>query len=202
MEPIPIKLILVGSLGVGKTSLIRKFYLKNSSNSLSKTIKGSSYIIIKKKVKHNNFVLQIWDTAGQEKFKSLSKLFTKNTKIAILVYSIDSEESFNELDEWLKLIVAGNDDRVIYGLAGNKSDLASENTIPDEKGLQYAKNIGAIFKSTSAITENGGIEEFIDELFNKYIDYKFNLEDASSKGSTLNRGMIRYSTSGKEKVCC
>jgi len=88
------------------------------------------------------------------------------------------------------------------GVAANKSDLKSESTIPDEKGKEYAKKIGAIWKSTSAITEDGGFEEFIDELFNNYYLEKFDLDAASSaRSSKLNKAMIRYSTVGRKNCC-
>ena len=130
-------------------------------------------------------------------------IFIKDTKIAILVYSIDDEKSFEELDDWLKLIIEVNDNKSItLGVAANKSDLESDSTIPNEKGKEYANKIGAIWKSTSAITEDGGIEEFIDELFNNYYLNKFDLDAASStRSSKLNKGMIRYSTVGRNNCC-
>ena len=114
------------------------------------------------------FEIKLWDIAGQEKYKNLTKLFTKEAKIAILVYWIDNEKSFNSLDNWLKLVNCINEDDLVLGIAGNKSDLASDKTISNERGEEYAKKIRAIFKSTSAMMEDGGIEELIDNLFHKY----------------------------------
>ena len=199
---IPIKIIMIGALGVGKTSLIQR-YSEGNIGSTIKSTKNASSVSKIKTIGECKFEIKLWDTAGQEKYKSLTKLFIKDSKIAILVYSIDDEKSFEELDFWLKLIIAVNDNKnITLGVAANKSDLKSKSTIPDEKGKEYANKIGAIWKSTSAITEDGGIEEFIDELFNNYYLSKFDLDAASStQSSKLNKAMIRYSTVGGNKCC-
>ena len=181
---ITLKIIMVGAMNVGKTSLVTR-YITGKCPSQPKTTKNASYV--NKHIKKNgfNFEIKLWDTAGQEKYKSLTKIFTKDAKIAILVYSIDSEQSFNELDEWLKLVKESNPEDLILGVAANKSDLASESTISAEKGQEYARKIGAIWKSTSAITENGGIEEFIDILFNKYFESNFSMNPTASQSLTI-----------------
>ena len=171
---IPVKIIVVGSMDVGKTSLVTK-YATGKSPVSTKTTKTASYVEKIKNVNGMKFEIKLWDTAGQEKYKCLTKLFIKDAKIALLVYAIDNEQSFKDLDGWLEIIKNTNQDLTIFGIAANKSDLASENTIPDEKGKEYAKKIGAEWKLTSAIGEGGGIEEFIDDLFIKYHNYNFNI---------------------------
>ena len=135
IQVIPIKISVIGSLNVGKTSLVIKYATgKDSTNIERKTTKNAMYVSKKQKVNGTYFELTLWDTAGQEKYMCLTKLFTKDSKIAILVYAIDDEESFNMLDHWLKLIKYSNQDEdIIYAVVANKSDLASENTIPDKK---------------------------------------------------------------------
>ena len=140
-QAIPIKIIMVGSLNVGKTSLMAK-YATGKIPGREKFTKNASYVSKPRNIDGVKFEIKLWDTAGQEKYKSLTKLFTKDAKIAILVYSIDSEESFNALDDWLKLIKARNDDEIILGVAANKSDLKSDSTISESKGREYAKKIG------------------------------------------------------------
>ena len=194
-DSIPVKIIMVGSMNVGKTSLVTKF-ATGKTGAQTKTTKNASYVSKKRKINGMNFEIKLWDTAGQEKFKSLTKLFTKEAKIAILVYSIDSEESFNELDEWLKLVKASNEDNLILGVAANKSDLASGKTISEERGKKYANNIGAEFKSTSAMVENGGIEELIDTLFSKYHSNNFNYNEATASLS------FTISMEEKKGGCC
>lgn len=193
---------MVGAGGVGKTSLIQR-YSKGIIENSQEDNKKRPFVSKIKIFRECKFDLRLWDTTGQEKYKSLTKLYIKDTKIAILVYSIDDEKSFEELDFWLKYIMEANDNKSItLGVAANKSDLKKGSTIPDEKGKEYAKKIGAIWKSTSSIKEDGGIEEFIDELFNNYFLNKFDLDAASSThSSSLNKAMIRYSTVGRNGCC-
>ena len=196
-QTIPIKIIMVGAMNVGKTSLVTK-YATGKIAGHTKTTKNASYVSKRKKINTLNFEIRLWDTAGQEKYKSLTKLFTKDSKIAILVYSIDSEESFNALDDWLKLVKSTNENNLILGVAGNKSDLASDKTISNKRGEEYAKKIGAIFKPTSAMVENGGIEEFIDTLFQKYYSTNFNMDQTNSLSLTLSVENSRVKKGG----CC
>ena len=186
VQTIPIKIIMVGAMNVGKTSLVTK-YATGKSPGQTKTTKNASYVSKRKTINGFNFEIKLWDTAGQEKYKSLTKIFTKDAKIAILVYSIDSEESFNDLGTWLELVKSSNEDNLILGIAANKSDLVSDKTISEERGREYAEKIGAEWKSTSALSENGGIEEFIDMLFKKYYDNFFTpgLEPTNSQSLTI-----------------
>ena len=140
---IPVKIIVVGSMDVGKTSLVTK-YATGKSPVSTKTTKTASYVEKIKNVNGMKFEIKLWDTAGQEKYKCLTKLFIKDAKIALLVYAIDNEQSFKDLDGWLEIIKNTNQDLTIFGIAANKSDLASEKTIPDEKGKEYAKKIAKI----------------------------------------------------------
>ena len=195
-QSIPIKIILLGSLNVGKTSLLTKYA---AGQNLKKTL-NASFVNKNKIINGINFELRIWDTAGQEKYKSLTKLYVKDAKIAILVYSIDSIESFNDLDEWLNLVGSINDN-IIYGVAANKSDLSSEQKVPDEKGKEYAKSIGAGWASTSAITEGNGIDNFINDLFLKYYNTYFNQGHGYSSFS-LTSSYEPSLPQSRNKSCC
>ena len=198
-QAVPIKIIMVGSISVGKTSLIAK-YATGKKPIRRESTKNSSYISKKKMVNGINFEIKLWDTAGQEKYKSLTQLFTKDAQIAILVYSIIDEQSFNELGGWLKLVKSANNDNIIFGVVANKSDLSSEKKIPDEKGKEFAKSIHAEWRTTSAITEGEGIDSFINDLFIKYYNTFFNYNsNANSLSITLST--TEPSTEQKKKCC-
>ena len=196
-QTIPIKIIMVGAMNVGKTSLVTR-YITGKHPGQTTTTKNASYVSKPKKLNGLNFEIKLWDTAGQEKYKSLTKLFTKDAKIAILDYAIDSEESFKEFDDWLNLVKSINDENLIIGIAANKSDLANENTISEERGREYAKKIDAEWKSTSALIDNGGIEEFIDLLFKKYYEKNFNLNTTTSLSLTISMENSRV----EKRLCC
>jgi small GTP-binding protein len=238
-QTIPIKIIMVGAMNVGKTSLVTK-YATGKIAGHTKTTKNASYVSKRKKINTLNFEIRLWDTAGQEKYKSLTKLFTKDSKIAILVYSIDSEESFNALDDWLKLVKSTNENNlnfeirlwdtagqekyrslakifykdakvivlvyditskdsfvqmkeywyeqikqqgnkdVIIAVAANKGDLYEKRVISNEEGEEFAKQIGAIFATTSA-KDDSGILELFQNLGRKIMDPTYDASAVAKK---------------------
>ena len=198
---VPVKIIMLGSINVGKTSLVAK-YATGKAPLKKESTKTASYVNKLKKVNGIKFEIKLWDTAGQEKYKSLTKLFIKDTKIAILVYSIDNEESFNDLDDWLKLIKSTIDETIIYGVCANKSDLASEKTISDEKGKEYAEKIGADWTSTSAIINGKGIDKFVETLFIKYYNNLYSAKNSRETLSSLNSLNRAFIKDKDEKGCC
>ena len=177
-EPIEIKMILLGESGVGKSSIISRYVHDkfNPNIPLSTAMFFFSKIITKnnKKIK-----LNIWDTMGQEKFRSISNLFLKDTKIVILVYSIISKESFKNLDYWLNLYKDNLDEETILGIAANKSDLIINQEVSENDGREYAKKNGGIFGLISVKDNRLGVDKFIDTLIEAYLNKKkiFNNND-------------------------
>ena len=106
---------------------------------------GGNYAVKKINFNGTNFHINIWDTSGQEKFRSVTKMFLQDSQILLLYYSIDDRKSFNNLDYWLKLAtdITGKD--IVIGIAGNKSDLFEREQVKDEEGKIYAKLHKAIF---------------------------------------------------------
>ena len=147
-----IKIILLGDANVGKSSVIDR--LKNNPFNYNKqpTLTLEHYNLI---IKINTFILrmQIWDTAGQEKFDSITSTYYKSTDVAIFVYSIDNEESFNRIPGWIKELEDKNihNDKkkdneeellMVKILVGNKSDLEEERKITFEEGREFSKKNG------------------------------------------------------------
>jgi len=164
------KVVLLGETGVGKTSIITR-YVSNTFSQYVMTSTGSSFVSKNIILDENNKVkLQIWDTAGQEKYRSLAKIFYQSTAVAILVYDITTKSSFEGIKNyWAKEIKNNSPSDIIIAVVANKSDNYLEQEVPTEEGKDLAKQLNAIFSSTSAKLGNG-----IDELFNliaeKYID--------------------------------
>ena len=121
------------------------------------------------------------DAPGQEKYRSMNLLFSKNSDIVIFVYEIANKNSFIQLKEfWVQSIIKkiGND--IIFGLAATKSDLFQREELSIEEGIEYAKEIGATFRLTSAKNEEEGIILFINELIEKVL-YKKKLIQSGEK---------------------
>lgn len=180
-----IKMILVGRTGTGKTNIINAIVgLKFNSNEES-TI-TSSFVDKIIKIKGKDYHLAIWDTAGQERFRSLTKIFIKDAKIVIFVYSITHKGSFEELEFWVETVKNILGDKPVFGLAGNKNDLFQQEQVTEEEGEKKAKEIGALFKLTSAKTRVG-INEFVEKLVEEYAKKSGDIPD-ENKGQKLNSG--------------
>ena len=162
------KVILVGEAGVGKTCLIKQYLYKTFDSEEIPTIAGvESY----KELHLDNEILKltIWDTCGQERFRSINKIFMNKSNIVIFVYDITKIESFQELQNyWYKNVVSNLGKDIIYGVAANKTDLFADEKVNSNDGYNYAQSIGAIFKETSS-TIHDSIQELMEELAKKYL---------------------------------
>jgi small GTP-binding protein len=163
-----IKIVLLGESGVGKTNLINvsmgKEFQQNSDSSLSSSFVSSDY-----KVGNKVYTYVLWDTAGQESYRSLNKIFIKNTKVVIFVYSIENYKSFQELDYWVNIAKEELGDNSIYAIIGNKSDLYDEQEVKDEEAEKYAEEQNMKIKFTSALADAKGVKSFLNELISDYV---------------------------------
>ena len=156
------KLIIIGDSSVGKSSITARASKNVFENYYSPTV-GFEFFTLLYKVNTQNVRLQIWDTCGQEEYRSLIQNFYRNASLAILVYSIDNKTSFDNLEVWLNEIkIKGNPDVRIF-LVGNKNDLEEKREISTEQGKKFSEEQNFIeFIETSAKSGNN-----IQELFKK-----------------------------------
>ena len=135
-SPDTIKVIIVGETGVGKTNLVNAIKGVNFNPNSQSTI---SMKCLKKimTIYEQNYKIKLWDTAGQEKFRALNKLYYKDSKVVLLVYDITNQKSFDNLENFYKQIneVVGID-KVHLGLVANKSDLYDEQVVPSDLGKE------------------------------------------------------------------
>ena len=170
-----IKVILLGDTGVGKSSIIRRYYENVFDENMNTTF-GSNFIEKIISFKGKKVKLEIWDTAGQEEFRSVTKIFVKNSKIIILVYNTTDKRSFECLNYWQDFIQKEIGPQVILGLAGNKTDLIFEEgykeEVTPEEGKEYAKKIGATFSLVSARESDQEIINLFQQCIERYLDNK------------------------------
>ena len=155
------KVVLLGETGVGKTCIISR-YIRNAFNPETEISTMASFTS-KTLTMSNNTKLRfdIWDTAGQEKYRSLTRFFYKDAAIAVLVYDITRKESYEELKTyWVTQLQECVNDNLVIGIAGNKSDLFSKEAVKEEEVKEFARSINAVFKLTSASVGTG-----VDQLF-------------------------------------
>mmetsp|Transcript_15716 Transcript_15716/g.22046 ORF Transcript_15716/g.22046 Transcript_15716/m.22046 type:complete len:215 (-) Transcript_15716:214-858(-) len=154
------KYIIIGDTGVGKSCLLLQFTDKRFQPVHDLTIGvefGARMITIEKQL----IKLQIWDTAGQESFRSITRSYYRGAAGALLVYDITRRDTFNHLTQWLKEARqnSSHQDMVIM-LIGNKSDLDHRRQVSTKEGQQFADQNGLIFLETSAKTAANVNEAF------------------------------------------
>ena len=167
-DSLDIKLILLGESGVGKTSIINR-YIEDSFSDIMASSSSMTYTTKELIINQQKIHLNIWDTVGQEKFRALSKLFFKDTKIVILVYSITSKKTFENMEYWHNLFKETIGDEIVLGVVGNKSDLFLEQEVDEELGAEYAKKHGGFFELVSAKENKNGLDKYITKLVTEYI---------------------------------
>ena len=167
---VTMKVVLIGEMAVGKTSIITKF-TTNYFSPYVLTSTGSTFFSKILKLDNDNKVkIQIWDTAGQEQYRSLAKLFYQNASAAILVYDITNEDTFLAIkDYWSNEIKNNSPADIIIAIVANKSDEYAKQKVPTEDGKALAKELNAIFVNTSA-KEGDGIDNLFRTVAEKYID--------------------------------
>ena len=176
-----IKVVLIGESEVGKTCIIKQFINREFDENYKANINARFFITnielpIDKRIK-----LFIWDTAGQEKCRSLARIFCKKAKVVILVYDITRKDSFNKVKNyWYNQIKENCQNDVIIAIAANKSDLYEERQVSDDDGEKFAKSIGAFFEPTSAKNDSG-ITSLFENIVQKILEPDFNFSPIGLK---------------------
>ena len=169
---ISIKVALLGDSGVGKTCIINR-YIKNEYNAHQTSTIGANYqqkTIIKNNIQYQ---LDIWDTAGQEKYRSLGKLFYKDAYIVIFVYDICIPKSFEDIKKiWYEDLKKLGEKYTVLAVVGNKHDLFENEKVEEKLAREYAKEINATFMLVSAQNGNN-IENLFNTLVNTYLGQDF-----------------------------
>ena len=178
-EIMEIKAILLGETGVGKTNLTNAAVDLRFEEKSSPTT-NSLYVQKKMIIFGKNILLRLWDTAGQEKFRALTKLFYKNSNIVIFVYDITNRKSFTELNFWIKEIKESLDNEPIFGIIGNKSDLDEIKEVDENMAQKFAEEKGMKFKLISTKDDPKSFKMFLRTLVKDYINKKLGNVDGKN----------------------
>ncbi len=160
------KLIFLGDQNVGKSSILNRFLNDTFVEEYQATI-GLDFQSKNVQIENQDIHLLLYDTAGQEKFRSLIPMYTRDANIILLVYDITNKESFNNLSLWLKDLTNINFDEVIFCIVGNKIDLSDKRVVEKEEGEKFGEEHDFIFQEVSAKTGEGFSELFYQNLFEK-----------------------------------
>jgi small GTP-binding protein len=169
------KIIVVGDSGVGKSCLTMKGTKNHFEECYSQTV-GFEFFTFNIRINDKNIKLQIWDTCGQEAYRSLITSFYRNASLAILVYSIDNVNSFNNIEAWLNEIKSQANPETKVFLIGNKIDLEDQRKITIEMAQTFSNEHSFnFFVETSAKTGFNAQNVFVEaakELFLTHLEYK------------------------------
>ena len=197
MSELKCKVIVIGDSAVGKTTFISRLIDRFEENAASTF--GVSYVTKEIKIDDNLVHFDIWDTAGQEKYHSVNRLFYLESKICIIVYDITNRTSFdNACNFWYKEITNEINDSIIIGLAGNKSDLYSMEEVKEEEAINYAKEKNIIFSLTSSY-DNTGVNELFYQLAQKYL-YSYHKGIIKKEVKDTNRIILNNDISINENI--
>ena len=205
------KLIVIGDSGVGKSCLTNNA-IKNTFDDAYNATVGFEFFTFNIRFNGKVVKLQIWDTCGQELYRSLITNFYRNSSLAIMVYSIISKESFDNVEMWLRELRSHSNPDVKVFLIGNKTDLEAEREVTTEQGENfYKQNNLNLFLESSAKTGFNSQKIFIKaaeilyEDFTKYQDENSSNDNGSTNENNNNnkQRLDNYNNNNKKKnVCC
>ena len=200
IKTIILKVVLIGETAVGKSSIINRFIKNQFYNNFTPTMSGTC---VTKEIFYEQYnkilKYEIWDTAGQEKYRSLTKLFYKDASIVILVFDITRKDTFEEIrDFWLKQVKENSNEDIVISLVGNKEDNYEYEDIDNNNIELFVNQINCLYKKVSA-KSGFGIENLFYDIGLKYLEpEKYNT--FLSKSVEYKKGNISLSDFSKGNI--
>ena len=217
---IKLKLIVVGNQGTGKSCILNRFINETFEENYEATI-GLDFQSKNITIHDQDVRLIIYDTAGQEKFRSLIPMYIREAQIILFIYDISDEESFNSIPKWIKEVKEVLKEEVVFALIGNKIDLESQRKVSFEDGKKFAEQNNFVFQEVSAKTgknfENLFDVQIFEAVFNKFraefekrdggeeqpnFETNDNTNDNNDKRVKLDNTNNNPQKSKKKKRCC
>eukprot|EP00826_Nyctotherus_ovalis_P034145 TRINITY_DN2801_c0_g1_i12.p2 TRINITY_DN2801_c0_g1~~TRINITY_DN2801_c0_g1_i12.p2 ORF type:complete len:221 (+),score=76.21 TRINITY_DN2801_c0_g1_i12:53-715(+) len=197
------KLIVIGEPSVGKSCMLVRAVKGEFKHEYEVTI-GAEFSSLYFDIQSKNTQLQVWDTAGMEKFRSIIKVFFNGSHAAFIVYDITRKETFDKVDSWLNMLQETTTPNIKIILVGNKKDCEADRQVSYEMGTECAARNGFLhFMETSAKTGEGIIPAFQIMAKTLYMEHKDdNDEKAITKGSNSDKTRITAGTHKKKNGCC
>ena len=201
-EEFKVKIVVVGDSGVGKTNIIKRFITNEFSTNFKATI-GVEFMTKTYKINKHLFKIEIWDTAGQERYKSITAIYYKGAKGALVVYDTTDQSTFNNIDKWILEIKDKTSKDIKLMIIGNKIDLRDERKVENEEALKKAESLDIPLMETSALDATNVKEAFYDLLKEIYKDMKDNLDNPENSLKNDKKGIdLNTNNTGKKKSKC
>ena len=192
------KYIIVGDPSVGKSNLLMKFAHNKFTDEYQATI-GVEFGAKNIEFDQQIYRIQIWDTAGQENFRSITRAYYKNSVCAMVVYDITSLATFEHVQNWIEDIKNQSPKTVLIILIGNKTDLEDKRSVSFDEGNDFAIKNGIIFSETSAKTGDGIEEIFLKSAKEIAKNMNENYYDLTSETCGIKKGNIKRNSTKNVK---
>jgi small GTP-binding protein len=200
-----LKIIIVGDSSVGKTNIINRYVNGEFSRDYMITI-GMDFLTCNLELDNKIFKLNLWDTAGSEQFRSVTKGYYSNSCCALIVYDITNEKTFQNVKQWMDDCYAFANKNIHLVLVGNKIDLQQDRKINKETAEEFAGQYGMDFYEVSALSGENieniffGICNFISQQIDEG-KYDFNEPSVGVSKSNIEEGLkINRNLTQKEKT--
>jgi small GTP-binding protein len=201
------KLILIGNSGVGKSSILQRYMNKTFEESYKCTI-GVDFLMKSLEVKGKTVKLQLWDTAGQEKYKSMVSSYYRGANVALVVFDITSRSSFESLPLWIENYYKNGPEQKNIILIGNKKDMADQRQVTQEEAEEFSETNNMIYFETSA-KEGDNVEYVFNFAAEKLLEFygsqnnELNLKRQMNKTTELQRDNFKeIRIEEHKKRCC
>ncbi|OHT11234.1 Ras-related protein Rab-6A [Tritrichomonas foetus] len=189
-----VKVVILGTSNVGKTCLIHRWISGTFPVNQTQTI-GSAYFSQIIEVDGRSYDVNIWDTAGQEQFHSLTPVYCQGSSAGLIVFDITNVDSFSEVESYIDLIQGVNNST--FMIVGNKLDLKDKRAISYESGVEFAKKRGVTYLEVSAVSGQG-----VDEMFNEFCLQAVNAYLTSKKTSSETISVDLQHPKNQKPGCC
>ena len=200
------KLILIGNSGVGKSSILNRYMNKAFEESYKCTI-GVDFLMKSIEINGKTVKLQLWDTAGQEKYKSMVASYYRGANVALVVFDITNHESFDSLPLWIENYYKNGPDQKNIILIGNKKDMIEERQVTQEEAELFSQTNNMIYFETSA-KDGDNIDYVFTYAAEKLVEFYSSQKETNIKRQ-INQTNELQSQSFKEirieehkKKCC
>ena len=211
-----VKLITIGQPNVGKTNILYRYAKEEFINEYEPTI-SVDFINQNVKISNLNLKLFLFDTIGQEQYKSITRSYYLNSTCCIIVYDISDRSSFESINNWIDDCKSNSNENIIIILVGNKCDKQKERKVTEDEGQIMADRYGIKFFESSALT-GYNIKEIFNyackQIYNNFKNNVYNLDDENDscgvKRMLLNKEFItdkniiilNNKNNKKKKKCC
>ena len=203
------KLILIGNSGVGKSCILQR-YMKHTFEESYKCTIGVDFLMKSIVINGQTVKLQLWDTAGQEKYKSMASSYYRGANVALIVFDITNHESFDALPLWIENFYKNGPEQKNIILIGNKNDLPDLRQVTQQEAEAFSQTNNMMYFETSA-KEGDNIEYIFNYAAEKLLEFYGGNNEATLKKQMAPNNDIQSSnfkeirieeSSNKKKNCC